>query len=99
MNGIFLFSGNLKKLLIETPQNPLPKQKFNPAVGWNNTTHHNAVGVNLLYFNNFLFRPIGWFGGLETHPTVYSLGNFTLKFSGNCLFVLMYAVAVKPPLR
>ncbi|MBR6026458.1 MAG: hypothetical protein IK065_02540 [Neisseriaceae bacterium] len=45
--------------LIETPAKPLLKQKVNPAVGWDNTTHQNAVGVNPLYFNNFLFSPIG----------------------------------------
>ena len=53
---------------IETPTKPYQKQKFNPAVGWDNTTHHNAVGVNLLYFNNFLFRPVGRFGGLGSPP-------------------------------
>ncbi|MBR5940956.1 MAG: hypothetical protein IKZ88_06820 [Neisseriaceae bacterium] len=30
--------------------------------------HHNAVGVNLLSFNNFLFRPVGRFGGLGSPP-------------------------------
>ncbi|MBR6026607.1 MAG: hypothetical protein IK065_03285 [Neisseriaceae bacterium] len=46
-------------LLNETPAKPLLKQKFNPAVGLDNTNHQNAVGVNPLYFNNFSFRPIG----------------------------------------
>ncbi|MBR6026613.1 MAG: hypothetical protein IK065_03315 [Neisseriaceae bacterium] len=45
-------------LLKETPAKPLLKQKFNPAVGWDNTTYQNAVGVNPLYLNNF-FRRIG----------------------------------------
>ncbi|MBR6025976.1 MAG: hypothetical protein IK065_00045 [Neisseriaceae bacterium] len=43
----------------EIPAKPLLKQKFNPAVVWDNTTHQNAVGVNTLYFNNFLLHPIG----------------------------------------
>ncbi|MBR6027180.1 MAG: hypothetical protein IK065_06260 [Neisseriaceae bacterium] len=30
--------------------------------------HHNAVGVNPLYFNNFLFRHIGRFGGQGCPP-------------------------------
>ncbi|MBR5675831.1 MAG: hypothetical protein IKX14_05290, partial [Neisseriaceae bacterium] len=38
------------------------------VIGWDNTTHRNAVGDNLLYFNNFLFRPVGRFGGLESPP-------------------------------
>ncbi|MBR6026701.1 MAG: hypothetical protein IK065_03780 [Neisseriaceae bacterium] len=32
--------------------------------------HQNVVGVNLLYFNNFLFRPIGRLG-LKAHPTAF----------------------------
>ncbi|MBR6026056.1 MAG: hypothetical protein IK065_00455 [Neisseriaceae bacterium] len=50
---------------------PYQKQKVNPAVGWDNTTHHNAVGVNLLYFNNFLFNPIGRLVSKDARPTAF----------------------------
>ncbi|MBO4576882.1 MAG: hypothetical protein J5680_07210 [Neisseriaceae bacterium] len=50
-------------------QNPLPKQKFNPAVGWDNTTHHSACGVNLLYFNDFYSALSGGLVGWQAHPT------------------------------
>ncbi|MBO4576172.1 MAG: hypothetical protein J5680_03580 [Neisseriaceae bacterium] len=33
--------------------------------------HHNAVGVNPLYFNNFLFRPVGRLVGWQAHPTAF----------------------------
>ncbi|MBR6027142.1 MAG: hypothetical protein IK065_06060 [Neisseriaceae bacterium] len=51
----------------ETPAKPLLKQKFNPAVG-GFPAHQNAVGVNPLYFNNFLFRHIGRLVGWK--PTI-----------------------------
>ena len=68
---ISLFLGYLK----ETPAKPLQKQRVNPAVGWDNTTHQNAAGVNLLYFNNFLFRPIGRLVGWEAHPMALPFKN------------------------
>ncbi|MBR6026257.1 MAG: hypothetical protein IK065_01475 [Neisseriaceae bacterium] len=36
--------------------------------------HQNAVGVNQLYFNNFLFNPIGRLVGKDAH-----LRRFFLK--------------------
>ncbi|MBR6026978.1 MAG: hypothetical protein IK065_05205 [Neisseriaceae bacterium] len=35
------------------------------------TTHQNAVGVNPLYFNNFLFSPIGRLVGKDAHHTAF----------------------------
>ncbi|MBR6026652.1 MAG: hypothetical protein IK065_03530 [Neisseriaceae bacterium] len=35
--------------------------------------HPNAVSVNPLYFNNFLFRSIGRLVGWEAHTTVFKL--------------------------
>ncbi|MBR6026168.1 MAG: hypothetical protein IK065_01020 [Neisseriaceae bacterium] len=35
------------------------------------TAHQNAVGVNSLYFNNFLFLPIGRLVGKDAHPTAF----------------------------
>ena len=45
---LFFVSGCLK----ETPAKPLLKQKFNPAVEWNNTTHQYAERRNFLNFND-----------------------------------------------
>ncbi|MBR6026646.1 MAG: hypothetical protein IK065_03500 [Neisseriaceae bacterium] len=64
--------------LKETPAKPLLKQKFNPAVGWDNTTNQNAAGVNLLYFNNFLFSSIGRFGGQGCPP--YGVSFSKIRF-------------------
>ncbi|MBR6026850.1 MAG: hypothetical protein IK065_04550 [Neisseriaceae bacterium] len=33
--------------------------------------HQNAVGVNQLYFNNFLFNHIGRLVGNDAHPTAF----------------------------
>ena len=58
-------------MIDETPTKLLLKQKFNPAVGRDNTTHQNAAGVNQLYFNNFLFLPIGRLVDKDDHPTAF----------------------------
>ncbi|MBR6026089.1 MAG: hypothetical protein IK065_00625 [Neisseriaceae bacterium] len=34
-------------------------------------SHQNTVGVNPLYFNNFLFNPIGRLVGKDAHPTAF----------------------------
>ncbi|MBR6025995.1 MAG: hypothetical protein IK065_00140 [Neisseriaceae bacterium] len=41
--------------------------------------HQNAVGVNLLYFNNFLFSSIGRLVGWEAHPTAFLFQKLGLK--------------------
>ncbi|MBR6026743.1 MAG: hypothetical protein IK065_04005 [Neisseriaceae bacterium] len=73
-------------LCFETPAKPYQKQKFNPAVEWDNTTHHNAVGVNLLYLTTFYFHPIWRLVSHEAHPTAFlfqKLGFARVSVYGN----------------
>ncbi|MBR6027228.1 MAG: hypothetical protein IK065_06515 [Neisseriaceae bacterium] len=49
---------NLFPTLFRNSCKTLSETNYNPAIGWDNTTHQNAAGVNPLYFNNFLFNPV-----------------------------------------
>ncbi|MBR5941066.1 MAG: hypothetical protein IKZ88_07380 [Neisseriaceae bacterium] len=44
--------------------------------------HHNAVGVNLLYFNNFYSALSGGLVGWQAHPTAGLNFCFSKGFAG-----------------
>ena len=61
----------LQRFHTRNPCKTLAETNYNPAVGWDNTTHQNSVGVNSLYFNDFYSSLLGGLVGNDAHPTAF----------------------------